>query len=60
MTFILATLTVSYGIAEGSEPIGWYSYQIEDDVRRFVPLYSEQDRSKAKQFWKLQWDGGLD
>jgi hypothetical protein len=25
-----------------------------------VPIYSEQDRVKAKQFWKKDWDGELD
>jgi len=55
-TLILATLTASYNVAEGRTPIGWYEYQIADDIRRYVPLYDEVDRVRAKQFWKLDWD----
>lgn len=27
-----------------------------DYVRCFVPIYNEADMSKAKQYWKLQWN----
>jgi len=56
MTQVLVALTVSYNISIARTPLGWYEYFIKDDVKRFVPIYSEADRSKIKQFWKLNWD----
>jgi hypothetical protein len=60
MTLILVTLAASYNIAEGRTPLGWYQHyqynQNSGKVIRFVPIYDEADRSKAKQFWKLNWD----
>jgi hypothetical protein len=52
--------TLCHQLAEGSQPIGFYEYQIADDVRRYVPHYSEQDRAKAKQFWQKDWDGDFE
>lgn len=57
---ISANVTLPYDRAEGRHPIGWYEYQIADDVRRFVPLYSEQDKAKARLFWQNDWDGEVD
>jgi hypothetical protein len=53
---ISAKLTVLYHVTEGRKPIRFYEYPIDGGVRRFVPVYSEANRSKAEQFWKLNWD----
>jgi hypothetical protein len=47
-------------IKEERRRIGWHEYQIADDVHRFVPVCDELDRGKCKQFWKSNWDGGLE
>jgi hypothetical protein len=54
----LAKLTVCYQHREERPIIGYYEYQIADDVRRFVPLYEEADRVRAKNYWKKDW--GID
>jgi len=56
MFIATTTLTVCYYVGEGRKPLSWFEYQVKDDVKRFVPIYNEQDRVKAKQFWKLNWD----
>jgi hypothetical protein len=54
---IIAKLTVCYNKAEGRQPIGFYEYLIANDVTRYVPIYEESDRIKAKQIRQKSWDG---
>ena len=49
-------VTCSYHITEGRRVIDWFEHQVDDDIRRFVPIYQASDLVKARQFWKLAWD----
>jgi hypothetical protein len=54
---ITVSLTLCYDRAEGCKPIGFYEYQIADNVTRYVPIYEESDRIRAKQFQQKSLDG---
>jgi hypothetical protein len=53
---VYASVTIRYDQLEGRKPIDWLEYQISDDVTRFIPIYSEADRKRVRQSWKLSWD----
>ena len=54
---IIAKLTICYNKAGGRQPIGFYEYRIDNDVTRYVPIYEESDRIRAKQFQQKSRDG---